>query len=96
MYSLYQLSELVKNAHNMIEIEGIILTEVFNRHSCTFAKHVERPNGNQSAWVSRVCLEMGDIMKYDRRFLFDIIPERFKVTRRYINLNTLLNSCPVS
>ncbi len=91
MYSLYQLSEIVKNAHNMVDIESVILTEVYNRHSYTFAKHVERPAvATQKQWTNSVHYHFAIIMKYDRDFLFNLIPERFKKVAMYQRLQKLL------
>lgn len=93
MYSLYQLSEMVKNAHNMVDIESVILTEVYNRHSCTFAKHVERPTiSTQKQWTNSVNYHLAIIIKYDRDFLFNLIPERFKKVAMYERLKKLLYS----
>lgn len=89
------LKEAIKSASNMVAIESIILTDVSAKFMQLFADTERKHNSakeSQQDWINAVWAKYGEQSKIERRYLFNEIPERFKVSLKYEVLNDLLNS----
>lgn len=84
--------EKILRAHNMLEIEFGIY-EVWYEYSEKFAK-THRPfvraRETQQDWISAVVKTYGAEMTAERNRLFALIPERFKKTIMYNQLESFM------
>lgn len=93
MTSLINNYNSIQTAPNMVSIEMTILTDVMATYMNLFAKHVNLPCecGGQVAFVSQVNIAFAHQIAADRLFLFNAIPDRFKVTKMYKELQARIN-----
>ena len=79
-------TEKIKNASNMVDIQGYIFSDTFYKYCCKFAEEGNAFNRNketQENWQNRLFARFGKEMKKERIELFNFIPSRFKKTLMY-------------
>jgi hypothetical protein len=89
------LMERIKKESNMVGISNIIMQDVFYYYCQKFANEYRpfnRKKETQESWTNSLFKAYSVEIKKDRVLLFNSIPDRFKKSIMYKNLENSLNN----